>query len=148
MFLKKSPLLIAYTVLDWGRWSKRSRFWQIYFYWSTIKPIFGNRYMLKNHNLSLGTVRQTRSGSDVCSAGKRRIAGKRHNLRGNVAPSPENDAICWKRRKPLCRDMSHCWREMSQEKSLPAYVAHRREMSQLLLILNFDNLLKRKHNVN
>jgi len=33
----------------------------------------------------------------------------------NVAPSPGNVAICWKRRKPHYRYMSHCWREITQK---------------------------------
>jgi len=76
---------------------------------------------------------------NVCNAGKCRIAGKRHNLRKmsyrrrEMSQSAENvvnptTGICrivdWKCRKTIC-----C-RYMSQ---------HRREMSQLLLILHFDD---------
>jgi len=87
------------------------------------------------------------SCTSMCSAGKCRIAGKRHNLRKmshrrrEMSQSAENvgnttagicrivDGKC--RKKVRCRYMSQ----------------HRREMSQLLLILHIDNLLKRKQQV-
>jgi len=75
----------------------------------------------------------------VCSAGKCRIAGKRHNLRKmshrrrEMSQSAENLVIFL---TGICRivDGKCCkkirYRYMSQ---------HRREMSQLLLILHFDD---------
>jgi len=82
-----------------------------------------------------------------CSAGKCRIAGKRHNLRKmshhrrEMSQSAENvvnptTRIC-RIVDGKCRKKIRC-RYMSQ---------HRREMSQLLLILHLDNLLKRKQQV-
>ena len=83
----------------------------------------------------------------VCSAGKCRDAGKRHNLRKmshrhrEMSQSAENvvnptAGIC-RIVDGKCRKNFRC-RHMSQ---------HRREMSQLLLILHLDNLLKRKQQV-
>jgi len=76
---------------------------------------------------------------DYCSAGKCRIAGKRHNLRKmshrrrKKSQSAENvvnptTGIC-RIVDGKCRKKIRC-RYMSQ---------HRREMSQLLLILHFDD---------
>jgi len=89
-----------------------------------------------NHNIAM------------CSAGKCRIAGKRHNLRKmsqrrrEMSQSAENvvnptAGIC-RIVDGKCRKKIRC-QYMSQ---------HRREMSQLLLLLlHLDNLLKRKQQV-
>jgi len=80
-------------------------------------------------------------------AGKCRIAGKRHNLRKmshrrrEMSQSAENvvnptAGIC-RIVDGKCRKKIRC-RYMSQ---------HRREMSQLLLILHLNNLLKRRQQV-
>ena len=82
-----------------------------------------------------------------CSAGKCRIAGKRHNLRKmshsrrEISQSAENvvnptSGIC-RIVNGKCRKKIRC-RYLSQ---------HRREMSQVLFLLHLDNILKRKHQV-